>query len=621
MAASRAPGTGINIKELTPERIEKSFSASLKAHSYKAPYFLEKNSRSNPKEVIISFSASGGFKDWYSKTNFGEIKIDLTLFPSLRSIGNNEPALVNQYFLQRFQEILAKSSLQNEVETAIDKQQKQIIFAGHSSGGPVAILATLWALEKYQTPISHGGLPPLCVTFGSPLVGNHLFSHATRREGWSNYFFHFVLRYDIVPRILLAPLSSFDQRFETVSQLIDPKNKSFMSESSLGRISSTSDFYFEVISNAATVTRHAACKLMGTTEATLETIANFVPLSPYRPFGTYIFCTASGNEAKQIVIKNPDAILQVLFFSAQLSSEAETDEVSLKSLRQHLTYGAELPKTLGIQTAVHLDQLEKIPLSENTTTGGGNIATINTALNDLGLSTRARLCIQAAAALEERKRNNEKTIEEKKGFMDEKMKEVEKYREMWGHQKKGYYDGFKDQKDPEDFKANVKRLDLAGVWDEIIEKLLNYELPDEFEGVEDWIEIGTKFRRLVEPLDIANYYRHSRNRDGRAYMDKGGRPKRYRYTQRWLEHRERGKEGGYSESCFWAEVEDLSNDKKPFEDVKERVLNLEKQIKEWSEKKEVGKDVFLEGSTFVQWWKTLPLHHRQQSCIRSLVGG
>ncbi|CAI8597705.1 unnamed protein product [Vicia faba] len=577
MAASRGGGTGINTNQLSPERIEKSLSASLKAHSYKTPYLLEKNSRSNPKEVIITFPASGGFKDWYSKTNFGQIKIDLTLFPSLRSIGNNDPAVVNQFFLQRFQEILAKSLLKDQVDTAI-KKQKQIIFAGHSSGGPLAILATLWALENYQNPKSH------------------------------------------VPRILLAPLSSFDQRFDTVSQLLDPKTRSFMSESSLGRISSTSDFYFELISSAATVTRHAACKLMGTTEATLETIANFVPLSPYRPFGTYIFCTTSGNEAKQIVIKNPDAILQVLFFSAQLSSEAETDEVSLKSLRQHFTYGAELPKNLGIQNAVYLDQLEKIPLSENTTTGR-DIATINTALNDLGLSTRARLCIQAAAALEERKRNNEKAIEDKKGFMEEKMKEVEKYREMWGHQKKGYYDGFKDQEDPEDFKANVKRLDLAGVWDEIIEKLLNYELPDEFEGVEDWIEAGTKFRRLVEPLDIANYYRHSRNRDGRAYMDKGGRPKRYRYTQRWLEHRERRKEGGYSESCFWAEVEDLSNDKKSFEDVKERVSALEDQIEEWYKKGEVGKDVFLEGSTFVKWWKTLPIQHRQQSCIRSPVEG
>jgi len=261
-------------------------------------------------------------------------------------------------------------------------KKKQIVFAGHSSGGPVAILATLWTLENFPTP--KFPIPPICVTFGSPLVGNHIFSHATRRENWANHFFHLVMRYDIVPRILLAPLSSFDQKFETVAQLIDPKSKSFMSESSLGRIGSTSDFYFEVMSNATTVTRHAACKLMGTTEATLETIANFVPLSPYRPFGTYIFCTTNGNEGKQIVMKNPDAILQVMYFCALISSEEEAEEVPSKSLRQHFTYAAELVKNFGKQNVVYLDQLENLPLSEHTTSGG-DIATINIALNDLGL--------------------------------------------------------------------------------------------------------------------------------------------------------------------------------------------------------------------------------------------
>jgi len=266
-------------------------------------------------------------------------------------------------------------------------KQKQIVFAGHSSGGPVAILATLWAMETYLTPKSHGGIHPQCVTFGSPLIGNHIFSHATRRENWSNYFFHFVMRYDIVPRILLAPLSSFDQRFEAVSQFIDPKDKSLTSESTrLGKATGTSDFYFQVMSNAATVTRHAACRLMGTTEATLETLENFVPLSPYRPFGTYIFCTASRNEVKQIVVKNPDAILQVMFFSAQLSSEAEVDDVSDKSLRQHLSYGTELGNILKLNVG-YLDQLENLPLSEHTTSGG-DTAAINASLNDLGLVSK-----------------------------------------------------------------------------------------------------------------------------------------------------------------------------------------------------------------------------------------
>ena len=167
--------------------------------------------------------------------------------------------------------------------------------------------------------------------------------------------------------------------------------------------------------------------------------------------------------------------------------------------------------------------------------------------------------------------------------VEEKMIDLEKYREVQEPQKKGYCDAFKDQLESEDFQANVKRLELAGVWDEIIEKLLNYELPEEFEGKKERIEIGTKFRRIVEPLDIANYYRHSRNHDGHVYMAKGGRPKRYRYTQRWLEDAEKRGEGGYSESCFWAEVEDLSHDTEVFEDVQEKVEALEGFISKWDE--------------------------------------
>ncbi|TKY73451.1 EDS1 protein [Spatholobus suberectus] len=318
--------------EMRGEVIEKAFGWSMKAHkSPDKPYLVEKIRRYDPPEVIICFPGSGAVKDWYSQKNFGETKINLDRFGSLRSIGNDEAALVNEAFLKRFEDILVKPSLEAEVENAINKK-RQIVFAGHSSGAPVAILATLWALEKYQTPKSHGGIPPLCVTFGSPLVGNHIFSHATRRENWSRYFVHYVMRYDIVPRILLAPLSSLDQTFEPISQSFNPKSRTFMSES-VGRASAaaTSDFYFAIMSNAATVTSHAASKLMGSTDTTLDTLANFIPLSPYRPFGTYVFCTGNGRLGKQIVIRNPDAVLQVLFFSAQLSTEAEAAQVPIEA--------------------------------------------------------------------------------------------------------------------------------------------------------------------------------------------------------------------------------------------------------------------------------------------------
>ena len=64
------------------------------------------------------------------------------------------------------------------------------------------------------------------------------------------------------------------------------------------------------------------------------------------------------------------------------------------------------------------------------------------------------------------------------------------------------------------------------------------ELPDAFEGEKKWVELGTRYRRVSDPLSIANYYRLLKNKDTGAYMDRG-RPNRYRFTQIWLEHAQR----------------------------------------------------------------------------------
>ncbi|GKG35870.1 EDS1L-like protein [Tanacetum coccineum] len=61
---------------------------------------------------------------------------------------------------------------------------------------------------------------------------------------------------------------------------------------------------------------------------------------------------------------------------------------------------------------------------------------------------------------------------------------------------------FQDSKGQrEDSEAHVKRLKLAGIWDIIVEILKRYELRDKFESNEDWKMLGTKFRKLVKPLE------------------------------------------------------------------------------------------------------------------------
>ncbi|KAI9081671.1 hypothetical protein K1719_036407 [Acacia pycnantha] len=163
------------------------------------------------------------------------------------------------------------------------------------------------------------------------------------------------------------------------------------------------------------------------------------------------------------------------------------------------------------------------------------------------------------------------------------MVKVQEYMEI--NPRVSYYEAFKRQDDKNDFPSNVYRLKLASVWDDIIEKLRNYELPEEFEAKKKWVERGTQFRRLVEQLDVANYYRHVGNDVAGPYMEGKGRPRRYKYPQRWLEHAKREPKGTYSESCLMAEVEELwikTEQGTPFEQVKERVLKLEGDIKRWS---------------------------------------
>ncbi|KAJ0615125.1 putative carboxylesterase [Helianthus annuus] len=436
----------------------------LAVRSHKSSGYIKE---SGSEDTVFAFGGSWAHQDFYSHEPFGEITIDPSLFPSLKSVGNNEPAKINQGFFRRFQALLLQT-LQAEVEKAI-KKAKPIIFTGHSSGGPVAILAAVWYLEKY-----------------------------TRSSG--------------------------------------------------------------------------------------------------------------------------DPFLQILFYCCQPGDESEVKDATSRSL--YMDYNKELEDSLlGMQDVVYLDDDDdddtEIPLSANTN-ASGDTASINAALKDLGLSTRARLCLRAAQAFEKKKLEYQKTIDSKIPMIIKMHDVIADYQKACNDRKIGYYDAFKIQKGTPDFNANVKRLELAGIWDEIVEMLKRYELPDGFESRPEWVELGTKFRKLVEPLDIANYYRHSKDEDTGTYLRDGGRPKRYKYTQRWHEHAHRLNEGSSSETIFWAKVEELR--RKPFAEVKDQIVGLEKQVREWVQTEELNNDVFLEKSTFVEWWKTLPQQHRSESCLRLQFG-
>ncbi|KAL3716932.1 hypothetical protein ACJRO7_008499 [Eucalyptus globulus] len=604
------------------EVIKTALSASLEAcaNPKELPFVVRKVD-SSPSQVVVAFPGSWSPNDWFAgdgeANSFGETKINDKKFPSLRSLrvggfAKVDPfAKVNEAFMARFLRILEDSNQTfcKEVTKAVEND-KQIVFSGHSSGGPIAIYATVWFLEKYiRSNEKQTSRPPLCLTFASPLTSDHTFCHAVQREGWSDCFVHFVTKLDIVPRILFAPRSSATELLLEIPPFFDPHHKA--DEKKMASL------FASVMKSVSCVANSAACTLKGSKHTLSETMSRFIKLSPYRPCGKYVFCTETG---RLVIVKNPDAVLQLLFYSLQIESETELQKRAVASLKAHWTYKDALDKSLARHNVVRLEKLRELPLSSDDPVDI-QVKTIGAALNDLNLSELARLCLRAAGEFEKQKEHNRNTVKGNKDAINKTLKALEEYRTTCRNDGVGYYDAFKMQKKEQDFKANVKRLELATIWDEIIEMVRHGQLPDEFEAEKEWVDLGTQFRRLVEPIDIANYYRHKKNEDAGPYMIRG-RPSRYHYPQRWRENAEQLDRDSSGESCFWAEVEELEDEvtnKRPWKEIENRVLTLEKNLRKWYDKEEVEKDVFLEDSTLVKWWRSLPDDHKANSCIKGLM--
>ena len=107
-------------KEINTNLIQKACSLAVKAHSKSSQksYILEKTRGSS--YVIFSFPGYWSENDWYDGEPFGETKINLDLFPSLKSIGVDEHAKVNKAFLQRFVDKISRNrDFRNEVHFAL----------------------------------------------------------------------------------------------------------------------------------------------------------------------------------------------------------------------------------------------------------------------------------------------------------------------------------------------------------------------------------------------------------------------------------------------------------------------------------------------------------------------
>lgn len=199
---------------------------------------------------------------------------------------------------------------------ALLEKCKSIVITGHSIGGTTASLTALWLLSYLQSVSSSTSI--LCLTFGSPLLGNRSLSRAILRERWGGNFCHVVAKHDIMPRLLFAPSLPLYPQVQLLLQYwnicitspqfqhLDPQ---LPEEDKLELLR----VVLLACSEASTRAREEGLEVMATS---------------FWPFGNYFFCSDEG----AICIDNAASVINMLHLMLRTSSP-------ISSIKDHLRYG------------------------------------------------------------------------------------------------------------------------------------------------------------------------------------------------------------------------------------------------------------------------------------------
>ncbi|KAL3637870.1 Lipase-like pad4 [Castilleja foliolosa] len=473
---------------------------------------------------------------------------------------------------------------------AILNQCKSVVFTGHSLGGPLASLSALWLLSHVQT--YSPTMSVLSITYGSPLLGNEAFSQAILQERWAGNFCHIVAHHDILPRLLFAPSSPYLRALFQFWQL-----------------SMTSPYFVNLVSQLSDEEKvELVEKVLACVKGRLYPGDDWEIISPYWPFGSYMFCSGKG----AICLDNAVAIVKFLYLTMAESSSANS------CIEDHLKYEEYVGK-------VCWQYLKKGSLMMNTSfSESSNEAGIALALQSSGISCQQPVYETATNSLAtarqsgwRRNLNNAKMAVSLSKITPCRA-EIEWYKAFCDNSEDqlGYYDSFKRRgASKRDFKVNMNRLRLGRFWDDLIDKLEKNQLTHDFHKLPKYVNASQFYKLLVEPLEIAEYYKTRKHIEKGHYIDHG-REKRFKIFDKWWGERKVGDEeskprskyaGLTQDSCFWARVEEARE--LIFHvvgelDLGRRLALLEKieKFEEYAsgivEKKEVSIDVMAKNSSY-----------------------
>ncbi|XVF14877.1 hypothetical protein REPUB_Repub09cG0098700 [Reevesia pubescens] len=531
--------------------------------------------------------------------------------PLYRHSKAEEPIQVHNGMLKLFLSIYP--SLQIQIAALMGKV-KSIVITGYSIGGTTASLSALWLLCHLQSMSMSSPLSLLCITFGSPLLGNEALHRSILRQRWGGNFCHVVSKHDIMPRLLFAEIVNHISKIQEMLRFWHWYMASphlFVAGLSSQLPEDLKDTIFHCVLKDL--------ELLAQAEEPSESL--------FWPFGSYFFCCQEG----AICVENAASVIKMMHLMLATAS-------SSCSIEDHLRYGDYV--AIVCKQFLKARNFHEEGLSDSSYEAGVALALQSSELTDkepvqdLGFSMQnpnlrkdveimAKDCLQMA-------RNGDKPSLTAANLAIKLSKivpfraEIEWYKACCDEadDQMGYYDSFKLKVGSRrEGRVNMNRHKLAGFWDSVIHKLEHNKLPHDFDRRAKWVNASQFYKLLVEPLDIAEYYRTGMHRERGHYIEHG-RDRRYEIFDKWWRERsvpeEENKRSKFAsltqDSCFWARVEEawewLDNVRSESDVTKRNLLwpkidKFEKYARKLIEDKEVSKDVIAKNSSFSRWMEEL----------------
>lgn len=201
------------------------------------------------------------------------------------------------------------------------------------------------------------------------------------------------------------------------------------------------------------------------------------------------------------------------------------------------------------------------------------------------------------------------------------MAQLEWYKKTCKDSGNGYYDSYKIGSSTSDQHVEVYKETLKFYWERLVDEADKKPQKEGAAFRTRWLLGGNNYRRMIEPLVIAAFYR-----DGHTDYFKG-RSKHYKLLEQWLNNDERparipnidskkkNVEVNLTEdSCFWAHVEEAliscdllmnSNSESSIVEIhKSKLVEFEVYVLGLLRNYAVSPEIFLPRSSFMAgWWK------------------